>query len=543
MADLDVAELRRGRRARLVPHVRSARRHRHAGPLRPPPGRRPRLPDPRVAGRQALPRRRVVGRLLRLRDGPARRGRGGERRPGRRHPPGLAAAARRRAAGRAEAPGRAAAAFDARATTRRRSTSSASTARSTTCRPSELGTFDFVFMGNILLHLADPARALRAVRSVTVPAGTLLSYEAISLPMTVLRPRTPDGAALARGPRAVVDARTWPATGACSTPAGGRSSDTGGPLFQPFGAPHADVARSRPAPAAGVGVLDVHPPVRRRHRVGARAVPPRHDLSSAAERVVDDGAQRERGMRPAPRSPRSSPPTAGPRFLPGLVAALEAQDLPQGEAEVVLRRQRVAATTRGTSSARLVARHPARRSLAVASTENHGPAPGRNAGVGPRARSARRHHRRRLPAHAGLARAACARRSTGGADVVQGTVRGRPQPASTDLGPWDHTIWVTPPTPFFETCNVSYRRTRLRAGRAASTRTIRCCTRPAVGPSVRTRAWPGRCSARAATAAFAPDAVVHHRCLPGTYRRWLADQRQLSGSRGWPAGARWSRAG
>lgn len=57
--------------------------------------------------------------------------------------------------------------------------------------PAALGRFDFVFMGNILLHLADPARALRALRSVTEPDGTLLSYEAVSLPLTVLRPRTP----------------------------------------------------------------------------------------------------------------------------------------------------------------------------------------------------------------------------------------------------------------------------------------------------------------------------------------------------------------
>jgi SAM-dependent methyltransferase len=59
--------------------------------------------------------------------------------------------------------------------------------------PERLGRFDFVFLGNILLHLSDPARALRALRSVTEPDGQLLSYEAINLPMTVLRPRTPVG--------------------------------------------------------------------------------------------------------------------------------------------------------------------------------------------------------------------------------------------------------------------------------------------------------------------------------------------------------------
>jgi tRNA (mo5U34)-methyltransferase len=55
----------------------------------------------------------------------------------------------------------------------------------------DLGTFDVVFMGNILLHLSDPARALRAVHAVT--DGIFVSLEEISLLMTALRPRTPSG--------------------------------------------------------------------------------------------------------------------------------------------------------------------------------------------------------------------------------------------------------------------------------------------------------------------------------------------------------------
>ena len=57
--------------------------------------------------------------------------------------------------------------------------------------PGALGTFDFVFMGNILLHLGDPGRGLRAVRSMVGPGGELLSFEPISFPLTVLRPFTP----------------------------------------------------------------------------------------------------------------------------------------------------------------------------------------------------------------------------------------------------------------------------------------------------------------------------------------------------------------
>jgi tRNA (mo5U34)-methyltransferase len=55
----------------------------------------------------------------------------------------------------------------------------------------ELGTFDFVFMGNVLLHLRDPHRALLAIREVC--AGEFLSFECISLPLTLLRPFTPCG--------------------------------------------------------------------------------------------------------------------------------------------------------------------------------------------------------------------------------------------------------------------------------------------------------------------------------------------------------------
>jgi SAM-dependent methyltransferase len=101
--------------------------------------------------------------------------------------------------------------------------------------PDVLGTFDFVFMGNILLHLADPSRALRALRTVTRDDGQLLSYEAISLPMTLLRPRTPVAQLWHEdhaqwwtpnlvGHRRLLHAGGWDVTA------------SGGPLFQPFGA-------------------------------------------------------------------------------------------------------------------------------------------------------------------------------------------------------------------------------------------------------------------------------------------------------------------
>jgi tRNA (mo5U34)-methyltransferase len=57
--------------------------------------------------------------------------------------------------------------------------------------PDALGTFDFVFMGNVLMHLADPGRALMAAATVTRGDGEFMSFEGISLPMTILRPVVP----------------------------------------------------------------------------------------------------------------------------------------------------------------------------------------------------------------------------------------------------------------------------------------------------------------------------------------------------------------
>jgi tRNA (mo5U34)-methyltransferase len=57
--------------------------------------------------------------------------------------------------------------------------------------PDVVGTFDFVFIGSLLLHLRDPVRALLAVRSVLNPGGRLLSHDSISLSLTLRAPRLP----------------------------------------------------------------------------------------------------------------------------------------------------------------------------------------------------------------------------------------------------------------------------------------------------------------------------------------------------------------
>jgi tRNA (mo5U34)-methyltransferase len=55
--------------------------------------------------------------------------------------------------------------------------------------PGDLGQFDFVYLGSLLLHLRDPVRALEAVRSVC--RGQLLVLDAIDLALTVKQPRRP----------------------------------------------------------------------------------------------------------------------------------------------------------------------------------------------------------------------------------------------------------------------------------------------------------------------------------------------------------------
>ena len=53
--------------------------------------------------------------------------------------------------------------------------------------PANLGSFDVVTCGSLLLHLRDPVRALEAVRRMT--RGTFLSAETIDLSLTVRHPR------------------------------------------------------------------------------------------------------------------------------------------------------------------------------------------------------------------------------------------------------------------------------------------------------------------------------------------------------------------
>jgi tRNA (mo5U34)-methyltransferase len=55
--------------------------------------------------------------------------------------------------------------------------------------PDEIGTFDFVYVGSLLLHLRDPIRALERVRSVA--RGPVLLVDAVDLGLSVVSPKTP----------------------------------------------------------------------------------------------------------------------------------------------------------------------------------------------------------------------------------------------------------------------------------------------------------------------------------------------------------------
>lgn len=114
-----------------------------------------------------------------------------------------------------------------------------------------------------------------------------------------------------------------------------------------------------------------------------------------------------------------------------------------------------------------------------------------------------------------------------GADVVQGAVAAEPEAWST-AGPWTKTLWVTGMTPWFETANVAYRRTLLDAvgGFDENDGISRRPGGLAFGEDVLLGA---RAVAAGGRRAFVPDAVVHHRCLPGSYAEYLEARRREVG--------------
>ena len=148
----------------MVPHARARAGVRTPGLVRPPRDRR-RAPAA-VARRDALPRRRHLRRLLGVRDGAPRRRRGGRDRHPRPDAAGTGRRTRRpRWSRRSRERKRGGAGFElAREALGSRSSDASSASTTSTRRRS--ASFDFVYVGSLLLHLRDPVRALAAVRSV-----------------------------------------------------------------------------------------------------------------------------------------------------------------------------------------------------------------------------------------------------------------------------------------------------------------------------------------------------------------------------------------
>jgi tRNA (mo5U34)-methyltransferase len=98
--------------------------------------------------------------------------------------------------------------------------------------PERLGTFDFVFVGSLLLHLRDPVGALERIR--TVAAGELVINDCIEYVLSRLLPRTPMA-------RLDAEDRVWwwqpnlAALHSMIEQAGFEILERGAPYFVPFG--------------------------------------------------------------------------------------------------------------------------------------------------------------------------------------------------------------------------------------------------------------------------------------------------------------------
>jgi len=114
--------------------------------------------------------------------------------------------------------------------------------------PEEMGTFDVVVCGSLLLHLRDPVRALESIRSVC--SGWFMSVEEVSLGLSVRFPR-----------RSVADARfdealcQWWVLNAAghrrmAEIAGFEVTESSGVFCEPFGQSHPE--RGRGARAAAI---------------------------------------------------------------------------------------------------------------------------------------------------------------------------------------------------------------------------------------------------------------------------------------------------
>jgi glycosyltransferase involved in cell wall biosynthesis len=233
-----------------------------------------------------------------------------------------------------------------------------------------------------------------------------------------------------------------------------------------------------------------------------------------------------------------------PHFLAGLFRSLEDQDLSGADYEVVVVDNGSNDTTWAEIEA-YAATTPLRLT-GLRVDENHGPAKGRNAGAALlRAPLLAITDDDCLPDPGWLRELAAAFDERDELEVLQGEVRAEPSGVDA-MGPWDHTKWIQEPTPFFETCNVAYRRAAFErvGGFDEDDELLHPKSGRAFGEDA-CLAWSVVDSG--GEAAFVERAVVHHRCIPAGYRRWLRDMAHVDGfpglARRSPLVARWLHRG
>jgi glycosyltransferase involved in cell wall biosynthesis len=207
-----------------------------------------------------------------------------------------------------------------------------------------------------------------------------------------------------------------------------------------------------------------------------------------------------------------------------LLAALEDQSLPRDEYEIVVVDNGSRDISWRTLQA-LVAQSSAR-VLGTTLPENRGPGGGRNHAVGyTRAPLIVFTDDDCLPTPTWLEQMLAA--FDAGADLIQGQVHADPVDRAA-AGPWYHTKWITVPTPFFETCNVGYRREYFEkvGGFDENDPLTASLNSKAFGEDA-VLAW--RVKEAGGEPRFVPESLVHHRNIPAFFHDQLVAQRRLVG--------------
>lgn len=215
-----------------------------------------------------------------------------------------------------------------------------------------------------------------------------------------------------------------------------------------------------------------------------------------------------------------------PGYLGELVAALAALVPPAGGVEAVIVDNGSGHTTWATLLALLETSPMALAAVRLAA--NRGPGGGRNAGLAvARGEVIAFTDDDCVPTPSWLP-ALVAPFADPAVAVVQGRVLPDPAQAAT-MGPWDHTVDIGGPTPWFETCNVAYRADALRAV-GGFDEDDPLTSRHDGGRAFGEDALLGWMVVQAGgRRAWAPDALVHHRCVPARWRDFFGSYRWVEG--------------